>query len=380
MARILIIESEGREQEDLAGGLKEAGHAVEVAGSARAALASVVAGTPDMILLDSSIGADEGTRFIQGLKARGSALALPVIVLAENGDASAVMEGRGASDVVRRPRTGVELADKVEILLEVLHLRQELAARNAELQCLTTQLAHILEMKNRFLDLATHDIRTPVTTIKLVGDIFEKQLMPDGGVGVRRLLDILTRNVAKIEAKIEELLLIARLDMDDIQIKIGNVDLNAVVEDAVASFFPGAISRGIDLDAVLTDVPTLRGDARRIGQLASELISCALERLDTGQRVMVETCRDRDGVVIRVTDNGLPIGTSQIEEMLAGLANEDPSRQTRASLYAAYQIARRHGGRLDLHSGTEPDGGVVFAAWLPLDAAQATLSAAEGQA
>ncbi len=359
---ILIVE--GAEADgNLAARLERQGHRVTKASDPESALAAARRDSPEMILLDSSIGVEACTRFLRGLEEEGAPLHLPVIVLAGSEERADDMRQWGAHEVLRRPETADELADKVRILLEVLRLRRELAARNAELQCLTSQLAHVLDMKNRFLDITSHDLRTPVTTIKLVHDILEGQLKDTATPGIQRLLDILSRNLAKIEARIEELLLIARLDVDDMRLQVGNLALNAVVEDAVASFFPGAISRGVDLDAVFSDIRPMRGDARRMGQLASELIACGLNRVDAGGRLMVETREANGGALIQVSDNGPELSEEKIEEMLAGLEDDNPTRQTRASLYAAYRIARRHGGRIDIQPSRE--GGAVFSAWLP---------------
>lgn len=343
------------------------GHEVVMAASVEAVLAQE-GRQPDMILLDLTVGVEDGMRFIRGIRDKVDAKNLPVIVIAE-GESGVLRLGEAdlsGGSVLRKSESAAELADKVRIILEMVQLRQNLARSHAELRNLNLSVTRLLEMKNKFLSLATHDIRTPITTMKLVADVLEKQLLPEAGPGVRRLLDILERNVAKIEGKIEELLLISRLDMEEITLELREVDLNAVVQDAIAGFHPGAISRSVDIDAQFGLVPPLRADPRRLGQLAAELIACSLERLDAGQYMIVETtCRD-GRAVLSVCDNGPVIMEDQVEDLMKGLREEDPNRQTRASLYYAYQIAKRHGGTLEVSS--DLNAGTIFAAVLPMSA------------
>lgn len=246
---------------------------------------------------------------------------------------------------------------------EIRSLRCQLAERSAELQKANTELARLLEIKDRFVSLATHDIRTPVTTMKLAVAVLETSLPPDAREKVRKSLDILSRNLARVENKLQEYRLITRLDLQCLHLTIGPVDLNDAVKDAVASYFPGAISRGVTLDAEFSEVPAMRGDAARIGQLARELIESSLERLGEGERLLVQTCAEGNGAWIRIVDDGPLVPPDETEGLLRGLDTGDPTQQTRAPLFAAHQIARAHGGRIALRSSREE--GTVFSAWLP---------------
>lgn len=242
-------------------------------------------------------------------------------------------------------------------------VEKRLADRSEQLEQVNKELEHLVELKDRFLSLATHDIRTPITTMKLAVTVLESKLPDDVRSSVRKPLDILQRNLARVEGKIEEYRLITRLGLDRLHLTFGPVDLNACVQDAIACYFPGAISRGIDLDAELDDIPPMRGDAARIGQLTRELIESSLERIEQGQRILVRTEFANDGAWIRVTDNGPVMPEEDTRDLLDGLDRFVPTRQTRVPIFAAHQIASAHGGCLEIKSDEHT--GTTFSAWLP---------------
>jgi signal transduction histidine kinase len=292
---------------------------------------------------------------------------VPILAVSSGKDAQEPQAAlqNGAEDVLVRPLDAQELAAKVRAHLRQSSLVAPGQQRGAPEDRILCRILHLLEMKNRFLSMASHDVRTPVSTMKLVIDVMEGQLA-DADPDVRKLLGILARNLAKIEGKIEEFQIIARLDVEeDPEIHAGPVDLNAVVQDAIASFFPGAISLGVHLDAHLdTEMPEARGDAARLGQMTSNLIASSLERLADGQHMIVRTYRENDCAHIAVADDGVILPPDQIETLMRGLEEESPPPETRVALYAAYRIARAHGGGLTIAPTDE--GGMVFCAWIPL--------------
>lgn len=244
---------------------------------------------------------------------------------------------------------------------DVEDLHKQLAKREAELSQLNQRLHHLIHWKNRLLNLVAQDIRTPITAIKLVAEVIEYQFQDQISPGLRRLLDIFDRNITRLEAHIDDLNLIANLDLDGISLTLGPVDLNAEVQRAITTFFPHALRRGIELDAVLGEVPPLEGDANHIRRMAMDLIGTSLARLERGQCMVVETLGKNDGAWIRVSDNGPPLSQEEVETILRQLKDHPEHQEIQISLYVAHQIAERHGGHLDIHS----DGGVTFAVWLP---------------
>ncbi|MBN2713086.1 MAG: hypothetical protein JXR97_11745 [Planctomycetes bacterium] len=322
---------------------------------------------PDLILFDLFRNEEDVEKKIEWLRGIKGGAMCSIIVLVD----SCTHEDRmrflecGVNGIIQLPIDADELCATVNVHLEATRLRKELASRNAELEDKTADLAHLIDLKNRFLDLATHDIRTPITTMKLVSNVIDKLVgdMP-GFDRIEKPMDILARNIARIEAKIDEFMLIAKLDLRRMILDLGPVNLNDIVRDAISSFFANAISRGIDLDASLNEIPLMRGDARKLTQLAFELIETSIDRLDSGGRILVKTRPEGDGVWLRVTDNGVPMEAGAPTRLLGGMENEVIEGDARVPLYNAYRIARAHGGRLLIAS--DENAGTLFAAWVPL--------------
>lgn len=217
----------------------------------------------------------------------------------------------------------------------------------------------------QFLADASHELRTPVTSIRGYSELFRR-----GAAGRPEDLELAMRRIEdesiRMGLLVDDLLLLARLDQGR-PLEYGSVDLVAVATDAAADAQVLATDRPITLDAPAPVVVT--GDEQRLRQVATNLVQNALRHTPAGTPVTVSVSQ-RDGhAVLAVRDEGPGMAPEHAARVFERFYRADPSRTresggTGLGLSIVKSIAEVHGGSARVE--TVPGGGATFFVELPL--------------
>jgi signal transduction histidine kinase len=255
--------------------------------------------------------------------------------------------------------------------LDRLRGEERLARAEAETaqRLLTEQNERLREadrLKDEFVALISHDLRTPLTSIT---GYVELALEDDLTDEVRGFLDVVARNAERLLALVNDLLFVARLQAGEMSLDPTEVDLAEVVRDAVHALEPRAVAKGITLTCTVDAVPPLQVDRGRVLQVLDNLVSNAVKFTPQGGAVQVSVGR-RDGcVALEVRDNGIGIPPEEQRRLFqrffrAENAVEGQVPGTGLGLYISRVIAEAHEGRLTVRS--ELGQGSTFRLELPL--------------
>jgi signal transduction histidine kinase len=227
------------------------------------------------------------------------------------------------------------------------------------------------EAKSAFLNMAAHELRTPITV--LAGYL---SLMSQGSLGPAphswaKPLDILTAKTGELDKIVEDLLQASQIEAGAIPLKGDVVDLRKLVEDAVERARPRAdllhaeVVTNLAIDPVLVEV-----DAGQLGRVLDNLINNSLSYTVRPARLFVSITMEFQRATLRVEDNGVGIASDQHEQVFdrfyrsaGAVAVQVPG--VGLGLYISRQLAEQHGGSLVVESST-PGAGTVFALVLPL--------------
>ncbi len=215
------------------------------------------------------------------------------------------------------------------------------------------------EAQEKFLAIASHDLRTPISTLRLLNDLFRSnldarsdRLTPKELSQFEELLDIMARNVDKMETFVEDILSAWRVFRGRPEAERGPVSLNAVVEDIVAGLFPSAMRKDIALDLVTdASIERIVAERRSVGQVVENLVQNAVKYTPKGGTVTVSTRAAEGGATLEVADTGPGIPAAErgglFERFSRGSARAtggEPS--TGLGLYICREIVEQHGGRI----------------------------------
>ncbi len=257
-------------------------------------------------------------------------------------------------------------------LRAVAHLAG-LAIANARLLAEQEQVArraHALEIaKSRFLNLAAHEMRGPLTVIRGYAD-----MLADGSLGplterMAAALGALGAKTDEMSRLITRMMETARLEEGRLELSAEAVDLRDVVEAVVGVLRPLiGEAHAVDLDQC--DVPlVVRGDPDRLTTVVVNLVDNACKYSAPGTPVEVR-CLARDGrALVAVRDQGIGLSAEDMAVLFTRfgrLVGPQTSHigGTGLGLWLAREIARMHGGDIEVESA--PGEGSTFTLVVPL--------------
>jgi signal transduction histidine kinase len=210
-------------------------------------------------------------------------------------------------------------------------------------------------MKDEFIALVSHDLRTPLTSIRGYIELLLEGLAGDLSDEQRQWLDVIDRNSSRLLRLVADLLFIAQLDAGKIALEPGEVRLDGVAAEAVEAVLPTARLRQVDLRLEALSPVAINGDRARLGQLLDNLVSNALKFTPPGGRVDVRVGGSEAGAWLEVTDTGM--GISQVEQehlferfFRTSSASSAAIQGTGLGLAIAQAIVDAHGGTIAVQS------------------------------
>ncbi len=260
-------------------------------------------------------------------------------------------QGEVARDATERP---------VRVVGTVLDITERRRAQE--------EVERALELRNRFLSIASHELRTPVTMIKGYAQVLRRRAEQGGDTGLLRPLEVVNRQVDRMAALIDDLLEVSRIESGRLEFEQAPFDLGDAlreVVDEVAMATPGFALR---VDERVKDL-WVRGDWVRIQRVVTNLLTNAVKYSGERKEVDIALGREGDRAVVSVTDYGIGIPREQqhqVFELYFRASNVSSGHYggLGLGLYISKTIVERHGGEMWVES--RETGGSIFRFSLPL--------------
>jgi signal transduction histidine kinase len=216
-----------------------------------------------------------------------------------------------------------------------------------------------------FMGNVTHDIKNPLSVIRTSLYVARKASDPD-----RRLtsLNTIERQADRIDALVEDLLLLTRLDSDQ-PLELVVVDLKPLLEDVVGQQRPLAAEKHLAYEVSLpTTLPPVLAHADDIRRVFVNLIENAIRYTLDGCSIAIRARSEAKTVFIEVTDTGIGIPASDVPRVFdrffrAENASSMSERGTGLGLAIVQRIVEKHGGQIVVES--EEGRGSTFRVALP---------------
>ncbi|MEB0055901.1 MULTISPECIES: ATP-binding protein [unclassified Variovorax] len=227
---------------------------------------------------------------------------------------------------------------------------------------LMQRLSNAFSMQRRFVADAAHELRSPVTALRLQLTLLDRAADAAGRVAASADLRL---GIERSERLVEQLLQLSRAQPDVDLHHVERLSLGDLVRSVVAEFHREAVARGIDLGASTTEGISVDGDAMQLRVLLNNLVRNALRYSPDGSRVDVVAAIEEGRPVLRVIDNGPGISATDrdhvFERFRRGSASHvrkgDPAGSG-LGLAIVHAIALRHGAIVSLHSSLEVSPGL----------------------
>ena len=245
--------------------------------------------------------------------------------------------------------------------------RDEIAQLAGEFNHLTDRLQTTEEVRRRFVSDASHELKTPLASIRLLAD----SILHGGQIDPEMVRDFVTdigSEVDRLARVTEHLLALTRLDSLPAA-KTERVDVSQVTGRAVAMLQPVAEAASVTIEESLRPGCFIRCTADELYQVCYNLVENAIKYNFAGGKVFVSVYRDRDQALLEVGDTGVGIPEEDLPKVFNRFYRVDKARSRAAGgtglgLSIVRDTARRYGGWVTARPRS-PEGS-VFTAGFPL--------------
>lgn len=216
------------------------------------------------------------------------------------------------------------------------------------------------KMKDEFLSIASHELRTPMSAIKnLISMIFEgdygeineklKDPLKDIGTSTERLIQL-----------VNDMLDVSRIESGRLKIVLEDVHMKDLVEEVVKLMQPLVLQKQIKLVAENIGSEMIRTDVNKIKEVLNNLIGNAIKFTDQGQ-IVVSSKRAGNLIYISVTDSGIGIAKEDQSKLFSKFSQVNTNQFVRPAgtglgLYISREFVRKLGGELWIERSEEGKG------------------------
>jgi signal transduction histidine kinase len=263
-------------------------------------------------------------------------------------------------------------AQRERARLKALGVEQELQAYAEELEAANRKLKEANETKDHFLSIASHELKTPVTTIRGQAQLMirrlskQKDLSPEMEA-ISTTLTKINDQTTRLTALIDDLMDVSSIRAGKVELNKRKCDLKDICQEVVED------QRLLSGRSITLDMPTapvkMQVDCERLAQVFVNLISNAVKYSPEGTPIEVTLGKQDTTALIQVRDYGKGISKDQQERIFETFyrtpdAQSSSKRGLGLGLAISKDIIERHDGRIWCES--EPGQGSVFFVELPL--------------
>ncbi|RYZ38692.1 MAG: response regulator [Myxococcaceae bacterium] len=360
--RILIVDDNA----DLRAYLKsvlEAHFEVETAEDGQAALESMRRRPPDVVVSDVMMPRLGGFGLLRALRDDPALRATPLILLSARAGEEASVEGleAGADDYLVKPFSGRELLARVQTQFSMSRMRGEAALQLGR----ELALKEAVQARDDFLSVASHELKTPLTGLKLHLEMLERMLPGSVRAQVSERLSNTRKQAQRIGALVESLLDVSQVASGRLQLHREPTDVMALVADCLAQSREELERAGCTLTFEARGPLHAEVDPVRLEQLVRNLLSNAA-RYSPSRPVEIQLGEEGTHLRLAVVDHGMGVKPEDRERIFGRFERAVSARRFGGlglGLWVARQVVEAHGGSIAVTDTS--GGGATFTVLLP---------------
>ena len=208
------------------------------------------------------------------------------------------------------------------------------------------------ESKNKMLLDLSHDIRTPITSIKGFSQALYEGMIDDENKKMRYYKTIYTKS-ERVAELVNDLFEFVRMDKIQYTIKLENIDICEYIRQIVLSYYDEIQNKGFELIINIPEEPIMfKVDIKLFKRVIVNLIENSLKYNSEGTKLRIEVRDANKFVVIEIADNGIGIEESIRDKIFDAFVRADKSRKSTGGsglgLSIAKKIVENHGGEIKL--------------------------------
>ena len=370
--------------------LKAPGVRVHRAESAEQALELLLRHEFALAILDVQMPGMDGFQLAELMRSTERTKHIPIVFVSAAGrELNYAFKGyeSGAVDFMQKPLDIHAVRSKVSVFVDLYRNRKRLARQLEalersrreqevqldELRSTKAELEAAVRMRDDFMSIVSHELKTPLNTLILEVQLRKLQLGRNNLAAfsedrLRQMVDKDERQIQSLIRLIDDMLDVSRIRTGKLSIRPSRADLGKLAASVVENFAPQMEASGCTLLFQRPEPIIGVWDEFRIEQVLANLLTNAM-RYGAGKPVQVSVSATPEGACIEVRDQGIGISQKSLERIFCQFERAEGSESSAGlglGLFIAEQIVKAHNGRIQVVS--EEGKGALFRVLLPLNA------------
>ena len=420
-ANILIVEDSPTQTKLLRLILEEYGYTVDAAPNGVKALECVRRRKPDLIITDIVMPEMDGFALCTALKSDPDFNLIPIVLLTSLSDPEDVIKGlqAGADNFLTKPYEDTFLISCIQNVFANLELRKDrssdseveimfagkkyfinsnrmqiidlllstyenavqknnelhkahndLMAAHHQLEHKNIELEKVNEEKTRFLSVAAHDLRNPLTIIYTTADLITEELKEKTSKETIEFLEMIKQSSKFMRDLIEELLDVSVIDSGNLSLYLEPVDIMELIRNNVSlnRVIAGRKQITVEFNPI-KDLPVFQLDRKKIEQVMNNLISNAIKYSYPNSLVTIDTTCEQGNLIISVHDTGQGIPPAEMDRLFKpfprlSVKTTSGESSTGLGLVIVRKIVEAHNGKVWAESRLKV--GTTFSISIPI--------------
>jgi two-component system phosphate regulon sensor histidine kinase PhoR len=233
----------------------------------------------------------------------------------------------------------------------------------------TTRLRHLENIRREFVANVSHELKTPITSIKGYVETLQEGAIDDKG-NARKFLEIIFKQADLLNALVDDLLSLSKLEQEAeyAEVRLAEEPVRRIIEAAIAAYEARACERHIQVALHCNDEVAVMANARLLEQAVGNLLDNAIKYSEPRGTVEIEVTQNKGEVTIKVNDHGSGIAPEHLPRLFERFYRVDKGRSrelggTGLGLAIVKHIIQAHGGDVSVES--TPGKGSAFTIHLP---------------
>jgi two-component system CheB/CheR fusion protein len=212
---------------------------------------------------------------------------------------------------------------------------------------LYTEAQRAIILRNDFISLASHELKTPITSLKMYIQALDRQYAKQGEMSLQTFFAKIDRQINKLSLLINDLLDISKIQHGKLEFSMDAIDLTSLVKDTVDAVQEMARKHTITVEGEIKK--KVYADQDRIYQVLTNLLTNAIKYSPKADNVIVRLVPEKEAAVVTVQDFGIGIDSNQQKKIFNQFYRvENTEQQTfpglGMGLYISQEIIKRHNG------------------------------------
>jgi len=223
--------------------------------------------------------------------------------------------------------------------------------RTAELKKAYSELKALDRMKDEFLDMTSHELKTPLTSINSFLQLMGSEKLGKITKKQSNAVKTISQELKRLRGSIDKILDTSRLESGRIKPEMKNLQLTDIIQKTINPMKLVAEQKRIILTQKISKLPSIKGDEWQLTELINNLIDNAFKFTPEGGKITIEAKRKRNKILVEVKDTGIGIAKKDIPKMFTKFFKVEHSVPGAGmGLHICKIIVEAHGGRIGVKS------------------------------